>query len=416
MKKNFKLLIIKSLAIVTLLLVRIPAFAQHPLLGPDELNVYVLASPNSLVQLGKTTNDGGRTCYKWTGYFEEGAAERTGSYQAFLLPEYMANPGTSYTYILTVIGEQYYQQEVVLHVRDSITFQVQPKRGCISGNEMPQIEDFEITTDPPGYENLVQLVSMQPHTYNVNDGYYDVIFELRMGGFLMDQKAVTIVNTDDEAMNQVYNVPVDKILTLRNNIQAVMDVIKNGMEIVPGWYGSVGVDLPEPSFGNWTLTRGYDCCDEMKNQLRVDIDYIGVDAGVHVDGGFNLVVLKAFLRGEIGAGFGLNDVHFKVLKTCDVDPPTIDINLHSSVSVGAYVEDITGGSLLSAYARFVCEMKKSYLKLGFIETDYALVNGSLSTTVYFEAQYTLLSLFEKSCEVTIVPEKVFYVNAPIKLK
>lgn len=415
MKKDIKSLIMKSLIVAVFLIIGNAVWAQHPLLSDDELNVYVLPNQQQIT-IGKQAYDEGRTCYKWNGYFsEEGVEERIGALQVFSRPSYMTL-NTSFEYHLTVIGEQYYEQTVWVHVGYFVTFEVTPKKPCFFGYGVPQLWDYNIVTTPPGYESYVSIQSMHPQTPNVINGHYDVDFVLTIDNNVLDQHTVEIIKTDDPALIHEFNVPVDRILKWGETMEEVVEMVDKGLKCTPGWYGSINVEMPEMDFGNWTITHGYDCCDEIKNQLRVDIDHVGVSAKLNLDGGFNFVLGKAFLRGQIESGLGLNNIHTSVFKTCNVDPPTINFNLNSTVSVGAYVEDFSGGKLLSAYARFALELTRSFVKLDFIGNDYALANGSFTNKVYFESKITLISLLEKSCTVIIVPEKTLYINTPIYLR
>lgn len=403
MKKDIKSLIMKPLIVAVFLMLCQAGIAQHPLLSPEELNVYVAPEVSCLVRLGKSASDEGRTCYKWNGYFEEGAAERTGSYQVFLLPDYMAHPGTSYTYFLTVIGEQYYQQEVVLHVVGDITFEVSPIRGCISGNEMPRIEDFRITTNPSGFENLVSLTEMHPHTTNVIDGYYDVFFELRAGGALLDQKVATIINTDQAL--EIHQVNLDPWGDLIRGANTWITLFCKGLKAVTG--SGPQIDIPT-IYGGWTITDGFDCCETTMRQKKIDIDRVGVTAGVHLD--INAVPflygLRAGFRGEVGIEFGLRDIHAKLYNTCGPVVNEYDGGYGGgSVAIGVFLEDITG-SFLSATGRVVGNVWVDRFRLR-VTGSYSQTYGVLGADINLECKFMFCSFFSTTYTTPIMKKHEF---------
>lgn len=388
MKKDNKLIVLKSLIIAVFLILGNTALAQHPLLNPNELDVY--AGPISTVTIGKQASDEGRTCYKWYGPFgDNGYEERIGSLQEFEMPLYMT-PYSNYQFRLTVIGEQYYQQIVTLHVVGQVTFQVYPKKGCISGNEMPQIEDFDIITNPPGFENLVSIVGMHPHTQNVIDGYYDVFFNLTVNGAVLDQKSATIVNTDE--MYYKWWVDLTKVNEFVQGMTKVIRFIFNAWGALPGAY--VSLDMPQSYvFGLWTISRGMDCCSRPMSQMKVDIDNVGLKQEIEVAGGINIGLASFGIRGGLEYGANLGNIHIRVFETCIHDPSEFSITAYIEPFLGVYAEDITGGYVASAQANIKNRFTFNSFRIKF-EPDGAEALGSVYANMYIEAKIKMMSLFE----------------------
>ncbi|MBR6930666.1 MAG: hypothetical protein IKH61_10655 [Bacteroidales bacterium] len=397
MEKENKLIILKSLIIAVFLILGNTALAQHPLLSDDELNVY--AGPCTTVTIGKQANDEGRTCYKWRGYFgENGIEERIGSKQEFDLPLYMT-PNESYEFLLTVIGEQYYQQTVTLHIVGQATFIVYPKRGCFSGNEMPRIEDFEIITNPRGFENLVSIVGMHPHTQNVIDGYYDVFFNLTVGGEVLDQKSVTIVNTD--ALQNTIWVNFEKLNDFCSGLMAMTNAAFNGLQYIPG--GWVRVAPTSMVSGNFSITKGYDCCNYPVRQTWIDLDNVGIKQQILVEGGFNWGVLRLGVHGGLEFGIGLSNVHTYIHETCRGNyTNSFDVSFYAAPMLGLFVKDGTGGYVIKFEGDLFFAMGTDNLHLSFPGDDSVVFTGTAYLDFYAKLKIQMFSFY------TFEPPKISF--------
>jgi len=394
MKKENKLIVLKSLIIAVFLILGNTALAQHPLLGPDELHVY--AFPHQLqVTIGKQANDEGRTCYKWRGYFgENGIEERIGSKQVFDLPSYMSSAGSSYEFELTVIGEQYYQQTVELHIVEEITFQVQPKKGCFSGNEIPVKEDFEITTSPSGYENLVSIDYDRCHQYE--DGMYLVFFKLVVSGVIMDSHTVFVRNTGIEMLHN----------STTHSVEQAGDLIR-GIVKVTNYVAKVFRSEIDPPtiYGGWTITEGYDCCDKTMRQKRLDVNELGGKAGFHVNLGNPIPVYGFYLgfRGWFEFELGLRNLHVNLYRTCSPFDEYLEGGFHGAVdlSIGVFIEDFTGGALLSATGSLGSKFSLDDLKT-IVTGSNAYTDGKLRVEMYAQCEFVLLSWVKQKYRTPLI--------------
>ena len=380
--------------------------AQHPLLGPNELHVY--AFPHQLqVTIGKQANDEGRTCYKWRGYFgENGIEERIGSKQVFDLPSYMSSAGSSYEFELTVIGEQYYQQTVELHIVEEITFQVQPKKGCFSGNEIPVKEDFEITTNPPGYENLVSIDYDQCHQYE--DGMYLVFFKLVVSGVILDSHTVFVRNTGIEMSHNSTTYSVEQAGNLISGVYKVASFVSNGFNYVTGTVTGTQILWDPPTiYGGWTITEGYDCCDKTMRQRRLDVNELGGKAGFHVNLRNPIPVYGFYfgLRGWFELELGLRNLHVNLYRTCSPFDEYLEGGFHGAVnlSVGVFIEDFTGGALLSATGSLGSKFSFDDLKT-IVTGSNAYTDGKLRVELYAQCEFVLLSWVKQKYQT---PKKLF---------
>lgn len=395
MKKKSKLLIMKPLIVAMLLMLGLPAVAQHPLLNSDELDVY--AFPMSTVTLGKQAHDEGRTCYKWTGCFPLGSTEMTGSQITFTLPETL-DFGDECVYVLSVIGEKYYQQAVTLHVIDTITFTVVPKRGCFCGNESPIIDDFTINTDPPGFEEYVRLTRVRPHIENeaIIDGYYDVFFDLKYKGRVMSENNTTVINTDE-----VLNEGSLDFMQLDDFVDGIISLCKtlnklNGF----GTDGSATDTILIPiniSIEGVTITDGFDCCDTIIKQVKIDVEELGVRGHLTIKHGIPIIVgvvpvARVGYRGDIFLELGARDFHLNWPKTCNSSQNEHPLYVTFNVSVGVFIEDITG-FLLSATGAVGADFIAKNLKLK--NTGYSLQSsGSAVVDLYVEYKIMYFSFFQ----------------------
>ena len=406
MKKDNKLMVLKSLIIAVFLILGNTALAQHPLLGPDELHVY--AFPHQLqVTIGKQANDEGRTCYKWRGYFgEDGIEERIGSKQVFDLPSYMSSAGSSYDFLLTVIGEQYYQQTVKLHIVEEITFQVQPKKGCFSGNEIPVKEDFEITTNPRGYENLVSIDNNQCQQYS--DGRYLVFFKLVVAGVILDSHTVTVLNTD--MMHDTTTYSVELLADIFNAIDRCVDYVCMGLSKIACGQDGIQLDIPIP-YGGWSVTKGYDCCETIVPQKTLDIQSLGVRSGVHVDCNLvrplSYIGLRAGISGGLHFDFGIRNVHVDLPKTCGPFDTEINAGYGAvSLSLGLYIKDALRGHYLSATGDVVGKFSFEPWRMK-LASFYTYTYGVLDAELYIEAKLLLFSFYHENYKIKILgPKKI----------
>lgn len=382
MKKN-RLTLIKSLIITVFIILGKTTLAQHPLLGPDELNVYAL--PGSTVTLGKQAYDEGKTCYKWEGPFG-GDDVRFGSMQVFQLPSFFS-PNSHIGYDLTVIGEQYYEQHVTLHVIDEITFTVEPIRGCFSGNEIPVIGDFEIITTPSGYENLVSIDYDRCH--QDWDGKYHVFFKLVAAGVLMDSHTVTVLNTDMVHNTTTYDVNClgDGIRTLNKMVNLLCKGFRNVTGCGPA------PDIPIP-YGGVSITDGYDCCETTMTQRTLDIQTLGVKGGFHVDCAVPLYVLRAGIRGGFQLELGIRNLHTDLFRTCGPFDDEINSGYGAvSMSFGLFIEDGLGGLFLSATGDVVGKFYFEPWRMK-IANSYTYTYGIMNAEMYIEAKLVCRSFVD----------------------
>lgn len=406
MKKN-RLILIKSLIIVVLIILGNTALAQHPLLGPDELHVY--AGPCTIVTIGKQANDEGRTCYKWYGYFgENGCEERIGSKQVFDLPLYMT-PNESYEFELTVIGEQYYRQTVTLHIVGQATFTVYPKRGCFSGNEVPRIEDFEIITNPRGFENLVSIDYDRCHHLNGPDGrpngLYEVFFKLVVNGAILDSHTVVVINTEMAKNTTTYN--AELLGDIVRVIDKVVDLVCNGLAAIAcGGIDGIQIDIPAP-YGGMSVTKGYDCCETTMRQTTLDIQELGIRGGLHVD--CNLLraipMLRAGLRGGLQLEFGIRNVHVNLNRTCGPFDSEISAGYGAvSMSFGLFFEDAMRGLILSANGDVVGKFSFEPWRMK-LASSYTYTYGVLDAEMYLQAELKLCSFYNPKIRKSILGPK-----------
>lgn len=407
MNKDSKLRMFKTLIIVVFLILGNTALAQHPLLGPDELDVYAF-SGQLQVTIGKQANDEGRTCYKWNGPFTSADEneERIGSKQVFDLPSNMM-PNMGYPFELTVIGEQYYQQTVTVHIVDEITFQVRPIRGCISGNEIPVIEDFEITTTPSGYENLVSIDYSRCHQYS--DGRYLVFFKLVVSGAILDSHSVYVLNTD-----MVSDTTTHWIDPWGDDFRGVFQVVS----VLTKSFNAFGcwphLDVPTV-FGSYKTIYRYDCCETKMRYRTIDIDEMGIKYGFHIDCAIPfLVVLRVGLRAGFQIEQGLHNCSFDLGRTCRLSPiDELDVGYGSaSLSGGAFIDDITGGLVCSASVDLVGKFYFYDMKI-ILTGNNASTKCKFDAELYLEGKVAFLTHYQVKAMVPICSKRTFNLQSNI---
>ncbi len=400
MKKDIKSLIMKSLIVAVFLIIGNAVWAQHPLLSDDELNVYVLPNQQQIT-IGKQAYDEGRTCYKWNGYFsEDGVEERMGSLQVFSRPSYMVE-NSDFEFHLTVIGEQYYEQTVWVHVGyDNITLEVTPKIPCFSGYGVPQLWDYDIVTNPPGFENYVRIESMHPHT-NVIDGSYDVTFVLDINGRIVDTKTILMTNTD-EMGSMVFAVNYDLLKGFFSGLDKMLLAIEKGISLIPGPYSRTRHLGPDIEIGTWTVTNCYECCDYIVRQQLTDVDHFQIKGGLSLESGVNFWILRLGVRGSVEAAAGLGNIHSKMYRTCNYTDTEYSIFGSVEASARLFVEDGADGHFVELSGGLVDKFTFQAFRLRFTGTQYVESYGVLIADVYLEAKLKVVSLCELKCTLPLV--------------
>ena len=386
MKKEKKLLTNKLTLCVLFLMLGITGYAQHPFLSGPELDVYGL--PGTKIKLGKQANDEGKTCYQWYGPFTDGEFEtRLGSLQEFYLPSILPNQ-TTYPFKLTVIGEHYYQQKVNVHVIDHATFQVTPIKGCFSGNEAPQIEDFKITTDPPGLEDRVQLVDWYSSFSSPLLYAYDVKFQLIIDDAVWDEQTAIIYYADDSfKATHIYN--LDIWISAAQEIMEVVEMLKDAFSHI------ICLDLELKPIvpwhvGNWVYSVGFDCCDKRKKQARLHVDNISIGAGLTAHAKIKIpFILELGLEGNYSKTFAISNINTDLYYSCVSQIINADVFVNTDMGFEAFLRNVTKPRVLNASVELKYSNSNNKFHLTFENGGFVKITGCIQEHMVLHAEYTL---------------------------
>ena len=134
-------------------------FAQWA--GPDKT---YLVNQSVGVNIGQASQTDGEFCYTWSA----GPNGHIDSDQDIHSPVIRVYPTAEeevyYVQRVGIYGVE--EDEVVIRRVNSITISATPKKSCFNAGETISVSDFEITTSPEGFEQMVSIVSPRGKKFN----------------------------------------------------------------------------------------------------------------------------------------------------------------------------------------------------------------------------------------------------------
>ena len=305
---------IKFLVSIVFMLVisTVTVFAQWA--GPDQ-TIIRNQSMTQIVTLSVVSADP-NACYQWTGPNIAGDANQ---------PTVMATPEDS---VQTYICKRYDQMgvaedDVIVRIKDSVTIvSVKPLQECYELGGAVTTDQFEIVTDPVGYENQV---TVQPTTIQDNGLFVggngkanvDLTFSLTVNGNTSTKhQNVTAINPDQEVSVSV-EVNVHEfclnIYKFENTLKEYADITEkvkkaDGLAKLGAGFSKDG---PNVHLGGITLNSfKYKCCNNKVGWV-LPFSWSGgwVDFGVNITFPFPIAAipgvsfyLQAYANAKLSVG------------------------------------------------------------------------------------------------------------------
>lgn len=323
-------------------------------------------------------------------------------------PQIVINPqddGEEYT--LTRISACGVEQSVVVVRLIDIVAELEsvvPLRDCYNIGEPVSLSDFQIVTNPPGYEDLVTVTPNHAPTF---DGFNSVPvqfnFVLNHEGHI-SYKTVELDVYNSEFLN--YNptanlLDIDKFIhqleTIRNYMQEFKDINKvlAKMKVSPGLIEpQFNFNVPIPNLSNFRIKRsccqGNDAYGFLFQYPSITMEF-GVEVNVPTPWSIKIPFVNfragVFIYGDILFGLSLGPFNLNIQRGCREDK-IIPLAVYADFELGAKAiladEDALSATLgIAAHYQFSKDWNMSD-KFRFPPVDVDLsIKGSVKTLSLF---------------------------------
>ena len=315
---------------------------------------------NSQTVTLSVTSANPKACYKWTGPNIQGDPNQ---------PSVTAKPQQAQqTYVCQRISaEGVEEDEVIVKVFDSVQIvSVTPKKRCYSAGDGVVTSDFNIVTEPKGYENQVtaspsSVGGIYTGVEN-NDGSYNVelTFSLTVNNHTSTKKTNVVVIDPDMGLSPSVGIDIGSFVqTCRkiNELETEMTTLANKMKAATEAGNSAlkqCVELKPPHFyfgefqvGEWRWM----CCNDTRTQL-VPISWGGMSAecGIAITVPFPIAAIPGlafYLTAESKTNVGLTGCTFNMSRMKECSNVELTLGVTSTVS-GAAGICFMSPSILSA--------------------------------------------------------------------
>lgn len=315
---------------------------------------------NSQTVTLSVTSANPKACYKWTGPNIQGDPNQ---------PSVTAKPQQAQqTYVCQRISaEGVEEDEVIVKVFDSVQIvSVTPKKRCYSAGDGVVTSDFNIVTEPKGYENQVtaspsSVGGIFTGVQN-NDGSYNVelTFSLTVNNHTSTKKTNVVVIDPDMGLSPSVGIDIYSFVqTCRkiNELETEMTTLANKMKEATEAGNSAlkqCVELKPPHFyfgefqvGEWRWM----CCNDTRTQL-VPISWGGMSAecGIAITVPFPIAAIPGlafYLTAESKTNVGLTGCTFNMSHMKECSNVELTLGITSTVS-GAAGICFMSPSILSA--------------------------------------------------------------------
>lgn len=273
-------------------------------------------------------------CYEWTGPNIQGDAHSA---------TITVNPqDQEQTYTCTRTSSCGVEQDqVVVRVKDTISLvSVTPLKDCYNTGDMLALSDFEIVTDPAGYESLVQFTPTQVYnTAGASEEMQTITFGLTYNGYTSSKTASVNVFNEDLGVSQGQSVDFHKFIEDFKKINAMVQKAQGVCNKLNSL--AKGISPCEPDFH---LVVNFPQCDDIHaccNGKEVDgykLNWPGVDVNLSIDCYFPTSLSIPHVGGlelHVGAAIGVivGSMTYTYKRECS--NITVPLSLYANISGGA---------------------------------------------------------------------------------
>lgn len=339
-------------AFVLLLCLSAQAQAPTAQFAGEDKEVMALPDSSQTVEIGlpgSTTE----YCYEWTG-----DDIKTDPHQ----PVITVNPKkASNTYRVKRTGACGVEEdEVIVTLKDSVGIvSVTPKRKCYNNGDAISLSDFEIVTEPTGYESMVTLT---PTTADNDAGWgqedMELTFSLDYNGRVSTKKLTVKVFNEDLAATATTGSSIMKEL-LKEIDNGKFWVKKAGDAVT-----SISPCNPDYIFDiNYAAGTAFQyCCNDkiIENGFRFDFPYVKLGLSVECDfpTSLSLPLLGGiYINLSVGGGINMGPMSINY-RGEECSSITIPVGLFLSFSGGVKAKAISD-DILTLQGNVVAEAKSS---------------------------------------------------------
>jgi hypothetical protein len=348
-------------AFMLLLCLSAQAQAQTSQFAGEDKEVMALPDSSQTVEIGLPGNTS-EYCYTWTG-----GDIKTDVHQ----PTVTVNPKkASNTYRVTRTGPCGVEEdEVIVTLKDSAGIvSVKPLKCCYSAGDAISIEDFEIVTEPTGYESMVTLsptTARNKAEWIGTEDTQDITFKLEYNGKTSTKVVTVKVFNDDLAMTAG-----QQSLSLKDfikDLEKVKKQVAKGQKLADMLSSLSSAATPCKPEANLDFAfpagRSLKSCCNGKEVDGFSIDGPAITLGITVECDFPTSLTIPVIGGglyinvAVGVGAFVGPFNFKYLgKECT--SATIPFGLYANVSGGLKFK-VPDEDILSMQINVVGEAKSS---------------------------------------------------------
>lgn len=387
------------------------AFAQWA--GKDQ---EIFRSPNNSQTVTlSVTNASPKACYKWTGPNIQGDANQ---------PSVTANPQQpQQSYVCQRISaEGVEEDEVIVKVFDSVQIvSVTPKKKCYAMGDDVVTSDFDIVTEPTGYENQVTVTPAflggaslsYTNSLQNSDGTLKSIltFSLTVNNHTSTKKAEIVVIDPDMGLSpslgcdiQTFVKNCKKIEELEKEVETTVKNMKKSVEAGnSALAGCVSLSPPEFSCGSFDISLfKWQCCNGVRSQV-VPITWGGLtcQAGVSITVPFPIAALPGisfYLNAESKVNVGLTGCSFVLSHNKDCANTELTLGITATISGSAGICALSP-SIISAQLGLEGQGSSSIL---WNVTNKTIKWRPLLLTGSVVGKATCIGLIQKQCKWTFL--------------
>ncbi|MBO4656137.1 MAG: hypothetical protein J5644_11385 [Bacteroidales bacterium] len=328
----------------------------------EDKEVMALPDSSQTVEIGLPGSTS-EYCYEWTG-----DDIKTDPHQ----PVVTVNPKkASNTYRVKRTGACGVEEdEVIVTLKDSVGIvSVKPKKKCYNAGDAIPIEDFEIVTEPTGYESMVThtpTTAKNKFEWIGTEDTQDITFTLNYNGHISTKVVTVKVFNDDLAASHGQSLALGELIS---EFQKVKNVVKKGEKVankLNSLSSAVSPCKPQADldidFPNGVSLRS--CC----NDKEVDgfaINFGSIALGMSVSCDFpttlSIPILGAGLYITFSMGYGayVGPANLKYLGE-ECTTLTIPLGFYANISGGLKLK-VPDEDILSASINLVGEAKCSLI-------------------------------------------------------